>query len=75
MIPCWSDKNHYVKMVIDLETSSVEGKIQEDLKAFLTLFRGDGDLANTHSGGERRYIFLPHLSRDIKQLSWKLARR
>ena len=63
MIPCWSDKNHYVKMVIDLETLIVEGKIQEDLKAFLTLFQGDGDLANTHSGGgEEVYLPPPSIS-------------
>ena len=59
MIPCWSDKNHYVKMVIDLETLSVEGKIQEDLKAFLTLFRGDGDLATARAGGGEEVYFPP----------------
>ena len=50
-------------MVIDLETLIVEGKIQEDLKAFLTLFQGDGDLANTHSGGgEEVYLPPPSIS-------------
>ena len=50
-------------MVIDLETSSVEGKIQEDLKAFLTLFRGGwGSSEHPFRGGEEVYFPPPSIS-------------